>query len=82
VAYEWPGNIRELENFMELIINTESMPRLLEREEVDGGYGRSRFISVNQANGSYEPLTLLEVQKRHIQRTIIHYKGNISLTLF
>lgn len=35
VEYEWPGNIRELENIVELIVNTESVPKFIQNQVVE-----------------------------------------------
>jgi len=69
--YDWPGNIRELENIIELIINTESMPDLLEKkgQNQNNDYSdlKDTFISLNS------------VERRHIIRILEKCKGNISL---
>jgi PAS domain S-box-containing protein len=79
MAYDWPGNIRELENFMELIINTESMPLLVEREDHEHVMSNSKLSHFELLSGENEDITLMEVQRRHVQQTLLKYKGNISL---
>jgi len=70
MRYDWPGNIRELENFIELAINTETMPSEL----------LSANVSDSSGVESQEILSLGEVQKRHILQTLARYNGNISLS--
>jgi len=76
-AYDWPGNIRELENTIELIINTETLP-------VIGGQGEVAPKGAGSFQASLvvgdQDLSLAEIQKRHIQQTLIKYNGNISLS--
>jgi len=72
VEYNWPGNIRELENIIELIINTEALP-LNAFEEKAGCV--EEFIPLNR-----EYLSLKEIEKEHIIKVIKKYEGNISQT--
>lgn len=81
--YEWPGNIRELENFVELIINAESLPIEMPEE------GKHSVPSLNPwesepASWERDPedqdLTLGELERQHILRTLTKYHGNISLS--
>lgn len=80
MEYDWPGNIRELENYIELIINTEVMPTFSQTffadKEVQAVNPPSSFIWAS----ADEDLSLSEVQKRHILNTLIKYGGNISQT--
>lgn len=78
--YQWPGNIRELENFIELIINTEAMPSILEiSSRENGSRGEIQPQQFAWMPGE-EDLSLSEIQKRHILHTLIKYNGNISLS--
>ncbi len=77
LSYDWPGNIRELENFVELIINTESMPNLSGQGD---GKATSRRTSDISGVESIEKITLAEVQKRHVIQTLQCFCGNISLS--
>ncbi len=80
IDYDWPGNIRELENFIELIINTEAMPASLEAAQPNGA-APAEIPSLQFAwMPGEEDVSLNEVQKRHILHTLIKYNGNISLS--
>ncbi len=58
MEYHWPGNIRELENFIELVINTEKLPMNLESKNY-------LEIEHSTCNDEYIP-TLIELEKQHI----------------
>lgn len=70
LSHSWPGNIRELENFIELIINTECIP--------SGYFGEDdceneAFIDINS-----ECLKLEYAEKEHLTKVIRRFKGNIT----
>ena len=67
--YEWPGNIRELENIVELIINTETVPRFIRNQIVDEKVDKPK---------SHKAYTLKEMEERHIRYVLSKNKGNIS----
>lgn len=73
--YEWPGNIRELENIVELIINTESLP---ETKKNNSYYSTSTTYET-ELNQPY-PLKLKDVEKNHIQSVLKKYSGSVSLS--
>ncbi|GFR35373.1 sigma-54-dependent Fis family transcriptional regulator [Thermobrachium celere] len=65
ISYDWPGNIRELENYVEYIINIGHVPKSLNDKEIKDV---NKFI----------PRTLSEVEKRHIENTLRHFNFNIT----
>lgn len=68
INYEWPGNIRELENFVELIINTETIPGEINPE-----------IPVKEGSTEINAtLTLAKVEELHIRSTLEECSYNIS----
>lgn len=76
VQYEWPGNIRELQNIIERIINTENVPKeILKKHKFD--------LIVNSNNSKdfikLEDMKLETVEKNHIIKVIKNFSGNISL---
>jgi len=66
--YDWPGNIRELENFVELIINTESIPGEISPET----------IVKSAASETKKILSLAEVEELHIRSALEEVSYNIS----
>ena len=73
INYSWPGNIRELENVVELIINTESIPSMYFGEEINAR--EEALIDFNN-----EAFSLEYVEEQHIIKTLKKFKGNITTT--
>ncbi|MDV3429070.1 MAG: sigma-54-dependent Fis family transcriptional regulator [Bacillota bacterium] len=73
INYPWAGNIRELENVVELIINTESIPSMFFGEETSTE--EEALIDFN--NDSYK---LDYIEEQHIIKTLKKFKGNITNT--
>lgn len=71
INYDWPGNIRELENIIELIINTESIPFSFEKKVIKPG---ADFVDSND-----ECLKLEYVERNHIIYVMEKFKGNVTL---
>jgi Nif-specific regulatory protein len=75
--YHWPGNVRELRNVVERAVALGIGPMLdagdvwLSSLEVGPPSGTS-------ADGAYEPISIDEVEKRHILRTLEHTDWNKS----
>lgn len=66
--YDWPGNIRELQNIVELIINTENFPV---------HYFMKRLNRCSQE--SYEEnMDMESVEKEHLVKIIRRCNGNIT----
>lgn len=70
INYSWPGNIRELENIIELIINTEAIPYNLEKQVTKP---EKELVQVNE-----ECLKLEDVEKMHIINVMKKYDGNVT----
>jgi transcriptional regulator with PAS, ATPase and Fis domain len=69
-SHQWPGNIRELENVIESMLNApDSM-------SMSGLASSDSLIAVSE---TCEIQTLEEVELRHIQKVLALYEGNISL---
>ena len=68
--YDWPGNIRELENVIELIINSEVIQTKLWTEVPE---------KQKETADSYIGITLEQMEKHHITEVIKEVKGNMSL---
>ncbi|PAV28303.1 hypothetical protein CIL05_16840 [Virgibacillus profundi] len=75
LEHEWPGNIRELENFLERIMN-ESTSSVIPDALVKKHMYRTQVASIKRGGkNSKIPslLTLKEMEKDHIQQTLDHY---------
>lgn len=68
--HSWPGNIRELENFIELIINTECIP--------SGYFGDDDCENEALIDINSECLKLEYAEKEHLTKVIRRFKGNIT----
>ncbi len=70
INYGWPGNIRELENVVELIINTESIP--------SDYFGDENCKTETLININKECLKLEYAEKEHLIKILKRFKGNIT----
>ena len=66
--YDWPGNIRELQNVIELMINTEIFPTRYFTK-------REQYMS---SDGREENFDIESVEKEHLIRVIRRCNGNIT----
>ncbi len=71
VAYDWPGNIRELRNLLERALVVASGPVL---QPADFGFGATSAAELDRVG----PLSLEEVERRHIANVLRFTAGNIS----
>jgi Nif-specific regulatory protein len=74
--YHWPGNVRELRNVVERAVALGTAP-MLDAQDI--------WLSSLEANGplplaqelaEYLPLSIEEIEKRHILRTLVHTEWN------
>lgn len=65
--YDWPGNIRELQNIIELIINTEAFPT---------NYFTKKEQSIHENHE--ENMDIDSVEKEHLIKIIKRCNGNIT----
>jgi transcriptional regulator with PAS, ATPase and Fis domain len=75
--YDWPGNIRELENHIEKIVNFNGDYELIKTPITE--YTGERIEKV-QIGGELITFTLEEMEKKTIIRTLKMMNGNISQT--
>lgn len=74
--YEWAGNVRELENIIELTVSTEKLP-----EE----FCHSKVYEINIENTVFKQdtqignMNLELLEKNHIINVLHNFRGNISL---
>ena len=75
MSYHWPGNIRELRNVIERVMILEEGPSI-ELENLPPNV-RGELVKAESSEG---PLTLDELEKDYILRTLDAMGGNISQT--
>jgi transcriptional regulator with PAS, ATPase and Fis domain len=68
--YDWPGNIRELENVIERIVNSEVIQMNL--------YDEVACVE-KKASNLYIGNTLEQMEKHHITEVVKEVNGNMSL---
>ncbi len=73
--YNWPGNIRELENVVELVINTETVPVDYFKQ---GEYDPVFEMNENSLDMDNTALDIDSMEKKHVIKVLERYKGNIS----
>ena len=73
VAHDWPGNIRELRNVLEraLVVTTGPMLQI-----ADFGFVDEPSVEIDRGG----PLSLEEIERRHITNVLRHTDGNVSQT--
>lgn len=76
VEYEWPGNIRELQNVVELMVNTEKIPEEILQIYKEPAVGKKGII---ESPIRIENMKLEDVEKDHIIKVLKIFSGNISL---
>ncbi|MEE8148105.1 MAG: helix-turn-helix domain-containing protein, partial [Longimicrobiales bacterium] len=80
-AWSWPGNVRELRNVIERAMIFASGPELLPADLPPLGTApalTSRAASGDSAPRIADGLTLPEVEKEYIRRTLEHFDNNIQ----
>ena len=85
VAQDWPGNIRELENMLELIINSEELPASRMPPAPGGMNGGGRSTNGEQvefssgSEGQAKGPTLLAAEEETVRAALRESGNNISL---
>jgi Nif-specific regulatory protein len=75
-GYDWPGNVRELRNVVERAVALGSGPML---DTGDIWLSSLELAPPSTPNAAeYEPVSLEEMEKRHIGRTLEHTEWNKS----
>jgi two-component system, NtrC family, response regulator HydG len=80
MEYRWPGNVRELENCMARGVAFARFEELTvdDLPEKVRSYNADRFVV--SANDEVEIVTLMELERRYVQRVLTLFNGNKSRT--
>ena len=78
-SYHWPGNVRELRNVIEraVALGTDSV---LDANDIWLSSLEAAFVPEEPKDGAFQPISLEEMEKRHIARTLNHTSWNKTLT--
>jgi DNA-binding NtrC family response regulator len=77
MALPWPGNVRQLENFLEQAVVLAESDTLTDRDLFAGDFTSDGAASASVLSGMFEAgLPLSEVERRHIIRTLHKVHGN------
>lgn len=83
VTYRWPGNVRELKNIIERAVVYGSEPLIMEQDLLFSKLnttGESQVIlSEKQDRDMFIPISLDDLERNHIIRTLEHTEWNKSL---
>jgi DNA-binding NtrC family response regulator len=73
----WPGNVRQLENFLEQAVVLAEGDTLTDRDLFAGDFSNGAATPLSVPSGLFEAgLPLSEVERRHILRTLHKVHGN------
>ena len=73
----WPGNVRQLENFLEQAVVLAEGDTLTDRDLFAGDFSNGAVTPLSVPSGLFEAgLPLSEVERRHILRTLHKVHGN------
>lgn len=74
VAYPWPGNIREMRNVLERALIFGAGSDELRRDHLPAELRRSAGRAAG--GGGFRPESMQDVERRHIERMLLHHDGN------
>ncbi len=72
LSYAWPGNIREMHNVLERAMILGRGQEQIKVEHLPGEF-RARY---GMGDRRHTPLTLDDLERQHIERTLRHHSGN------
>lgn len=79
-AHDWPGNVRELRNVVERAVALSRGPMLDVADILLSTMETLHSGNSRAASAVYEAITLDEMEKRHIEKTLEHTEWNKSQT--
>jgi Nif-specific regulatory protein len=74
--YHWPGNVRELRNVVERAVALGTAPMLDAADIWLSSLEATGALPLVQGEPAYQPLSIEEIEKRHILRTLDHTDWN------
>jgi two-component system response regulator AtoC len=69
-AYDWPGNVREIDNAIERILILEDIDTIRVKHLPEEVRAATRSEASAPRNGGYRPVTLEQLEKEHILATL------------
>jgi len=82
MTHRWPGNVRELKNVVERSVVLGSPPWIYEQDLLLSSLSTAGETDVRKTSSKanlFEPITLEQVEKHHIQKMLEYTQGNKSL---
>lgn len=76
LAHQWPGNVRELRNVLERALLLSRGQLLIGGDQLPGEFR----AKAGPFDRRHTPLTMEEVERMHIERTLKHHQGNRTRT--
>lgn len=73
----WKGNVRELENVLERAINV-CEEKKIDQKHLPEHIIRDNINTVENTEGFFEVMSLEEMERKLIEKTLMHCQGNIS----
>ena len=81
INYSWPGNIRQLENVIENIVNLDGkMSFELEEDKIGKSKEMTSYFEEENEENDISEYTLDNIERKHIIRVLRKYKNNICKT--
>lgn len=76
IEYDWPGNIRELQNIIERMVNTRNVSEEIYKHLKSNIIDSENVIEVSV---KFKDMRLETMEKKHILTVLKSYDGNVSL---
>lgn len=78
MEYNWPGNIRELENQIELILNTGNIDNITDSINISNINSQKAIETDNFQKESISKFKLEDIEKEHMEKVLKHFENNIT----
>ena len=82
ISYDWPGNIREIRNFIERLYILHNTEKLIKKSDIEILLKNAETDDEidYEANSDFSNMTLEEMERKLILRTLEKYSGNKTKT--